>query len=78
MNFFTYDYEDGFTRFNTLNEARAAAETYLLPRWRKIATNEGEWPDEAAMVCYGEIRGRMMEWREGGTVDYRLMEPSDE
>ena len=73
MNFFAYDYEDGFTRFATLNEARAAAEQYLAG-WREIATTEGEWPDEASHICYGEIRGRMMEWHEGGTVDYHLME----
>jgi len=71
MNYFCYDYEDGFSRFATLNEARAAAECYL----KGYRESDEEWPDEARHICYGEIRGQMMEWHnEDGTVDYHLME----
>ena len=74
MRYFSYDCDEGFQRHGTMDEAAEAARKHLA-YWRDIASSEGEWPDEAAYVCYGEIDGQIMELHnEDSTVDYRLME----
>lgn len=74
MRFFAYDYEDGFELFKTLDEARTAAEDSFT-RWRELALSEREWPEDTFGVCYGELRGEVVEFtNEDGWIDYRLTE----
>jgi hypothetical protein len=70
--FFSYDFDTGFDTHGSLDEARAAAEASLA-YWRDMAASEGEWPEDALSVCYGEIHAQVVEVHsEDGTVDYRL------
>ncbi|MEN2425966.1 hypothetical protein AA0N74_07990 [Chromobacterium vaccinii] len=53
--FFAYDDDTGFERFNTAVEAIAATEN-SIDEWRALAS-EG-WPEEVENVCWGVVLGK--------------------
>ena len=57
--FFAYG-RDGFTFYETAEQAKAQAEA-LLEHERCFAIIEGEWSDDAAEIMWGEIRGHVNE-----------------
>lgn len=57
--FFSYDDQDQFRLHDTLAEAKSAAEK-ALEYCRDEAWIEG-WPDSVDEICYGELRGHVVE-----------------
>lgn len=64
-NWFCYGADDGFSVFNTEEEAIARAES-LIEMYRGSAFSDGEWDDDVVSVCYGRIYKRATEIR---TID---------
>lgn len=57
--YFSYDDQNNFELHDTLAEAKAAA-VKALDYCRDEAGSEG-WPESADEICYGELRGRVVE-----------------
>ena len=75
--FFSYDPDDGQIEFwKTETKAREAAES-ILDRWRTYAVEDGEWPDDADQICWGEIRQIAQDATpDEASADYQLGEPT--
>ena len=70
--YFAYDDDGGFDWYETLEEARSAAQR-RLEWYRKRAGDDGEWYDEVGSLCYGQILGDVVEVPvEDGDVDMKL------
>lgn len=57
--FFSYDDQNQFELHETLDEAQAAAEK-ALEYCSDAASSEG-WPESVDEICYGELRGHVVE-----------------
>ena len=72
--YFSYDCETGFCTHRTREKAIQSARD-MLAYWASEAAGDGEWPEEAGSVCWGEIKAQIeIVDCEDGTVDYRLTE----
>ena len=75
-NWFCYGADDGFSVFNTEEEAIATAES-LIEMYRdnrgvySPATNDYDWDEDVISVCYGRIYKRATEIR---TIDANYLD----
>ena len=73
FKFFSYDPEYGIMGHDTLALAAKSA-SRSLHHWRRCAT-AGKLPAQALRICYGEIKGSVVETQnDDGTTEYQLEE----
>jgi len=75
--FFSYSSEEGMSFYGTAVEARAAAQT-CLDLVRECGEADGEWPDEAETILWGEVKEAALDVSCSlAYVDYNLVELED-
>lgn len=60
FRFFSFSNADGFTWHDSIEAAKAEAES-ALDSERDNAADDGWMEDDAASICYGEIKGQVVE-----------------
>ena len=58
--FFSYDYQNEFELHDTLAEAKSAAEKAFKYCSDEARSGDG-WPESVDHICYGELRGHVVE-----------------
>ncbi len=66
--YWSYDDNDGLQWHDTAEAAESAAQE-ALTLYRLEADGDGEWPDGVDSICWGEVRGRIVETT-GSTEEY--------
>ena len=76
--FFSYSSETGLDFHSTAEEAKLAAQK-IMDLCRECAVCDGEWPEEAETIIWGEVKGsaRVTPGRPEYT-DYKIVETATE